>query len=262
MTPLRVRLSRAALVGPLLAIAACGGGDDDASSTTSGETTGSVTTTASTDAASGDPGAVSGTDAAVSTSAVATTTEPLGVVTTVPADSTTLPTDPDPADSTTTTAPVAAPGADWEDPEGVFNIEFPSAPTEQNLSAELDDGTVVPVTAYLAEVGGAAAIVSCVATSTADVVDVDGSLLESQSQALAQFGAEVSDSTAIELQGRPGSSTAVRSVRPVPSSAGPTSTDPASATCSSSVNPRSSPTSLPLSSIRSSSSRRPHESSD
>jgi hypothetical protein len=204
MTPLRVRLSRAALVGPLLAIAACGGGDDDASSTTSGETTGSVTTTASTDAASGDPGAVSGTDAAVSTSAVATTTEPLGVVTTVPADSTTLPTDPDPADSTTTTAPVAAPGADWEDPEGVFNIEFPSAPTEQNLSAELDDGTVVPVTAYLAEVGGAAAIVSCVATSTVDVVDVDGSLLESQSQALAQFGAEVSDSTAIELQGRPG----------------------------------------------------------
>lgn len=207
MTPRRVRLSRAALVGPLLVLAACGGGDDDASENTSGDATGETTdgaTPTATDVASDDEGAVSGTDAAVSTSTVATTTEPLGVVTTIPADSTTLPTDPDPADSTTTTAPVAAPGADWEDPQGVFTIEFPSAPTEQNLSAELDDGTVVPVTAYLAEVGGAAAIVSCVATSTADVVDVDGSLLESQSQALAQFGAEVSDSTAIELQGRPG----------------------------------------------------------
>jgi hypothetical protein len=198
MTPARVRLTRAALVGPLLALAACGGGDDDASVPA---TTGTPTTD---DRDAPTDGAVETTAATSTTTVVMATTQPLGVVTTPPADSTTVPTDPIPADSTTTTEPVAAPGPDWQDPEGVFTIEFPSAPTEQNLNAELDDGTVVPVTAYLAEVGGAAAIVSCVATSDVDVVDVDGSLLESQSQALSQFGAEVVDSSEIELQGRPG----------------------------------------------------------
>jgi hypothetical protein len=206
MAPARVRLSRAALVGPLLVLVACGGGDDDDSAAPTATDDATDTTVESTDAASADVTTTVETATAAGTTEApaATTTEPAGPVTTLPTGSTTLPVEPAPSDSTTSPAPTTAPGAGWQDPAGVFHIEFPSEPTEQNLTAELDDGTTVPVTAYLAEVGGAAAIVSCVATSDVDVVDVDGSLIESQSQALSQFGAEVVDSSEIELQGRPG----------------------------------------------------------
>lgn len=196
----RVRISRAALAGPLLVIAACGGGDDDSSAAS----TGSVTATDTGDSsATPEPAVTTGASSTtlattdVSTTAATPPTSDTASVSTT-SDSTT-------GGSTTPSTPTTTGGASdiWTDPTGVYAIDFPSDPTEQQLSVDAG-GTTVDVTAYLAEVDGAAAIVSCVDSPSGGTLDVDQSLAESQGKALDQMGAELVDSTPIELQGRPG----------------------------------------------------------
>ncbi len=182
------RLGAAAAV---VVLAACGGGDDDAAGVTTVAAAGPSTGADHPDAAPGDDRAGAhatahdgrlqrfrrSTDAP--TSASATTASPV-----------------------TTVAPVA--GDTWRDPEGVFTVAFPAEPSTQNLQAPLPDGTSLPVTAYLAEVSGAALIASCVVYPEGTVIDPTEVLDAARDGALDNVGAELVDSEPIELQGRPG----------------------------------------------------------
>lgn len=181
----------AAMAAGLLVLGACGGADDEASSaatepatapasdaaTTLAPTTGAADTTSpTTDAATtdGTTGTTArGTDAAPDeTSGVAATT-------------------------------AAAPDEPWEDPTGTFRVAFPIEPRPQESQAQVGDGTTIPVTAYLAEVAGAAAVAACV-ESGSDLSDVDANLASARDGSLAQFGAELVSDARSDLQGRPG----------------------------------------------------------
>ena len=182
-----VRLSRlAAAVTAALALAACGGDDDE-----SADSTVAVVATTAVD------GSSPATTAAVDT----TTPQTVAPVTTAPVAGTTAP-----AAAPVTAAPAGttAPAATWQDPSGTFAIAFPSEPAVQELSAPLPDGTSLPVTAYLAEVDGAAAIASCVVYPEGTTIDPTAVLDSARDGALANVGAELVDSQPIELQGRPG----------------------------------------------------------
>lgn len=178
----------ATLLAGLLALTACGGDEEaaDAVATTAagGEAAGTTATTAA------DETVAPETDAAA-------TTEP-ATTTAAPTEASTATTG---AVATPTTA--ATPAGPWEDPTGTFRIAFPAEPTAQETQAPLPDGTSIPVTAYLSEVSGAAAVAACV-ESGSDLTDVQASLEGARDGSLAQFGAEpVSDARA-DLQGRPG----------------------------------------------------------
>ena len=205
MTPGRARFARAALAAPIVLVAACGGGDDAAAPTsTPGTTIG--------DSVSGSDTSDTNATAEPATTETATgaadTTVPTTPVPTTPASSapdTSEPATSEPGTGTTApTTPETSDGGGWQDPTGTYAIDFPSDPTEQQLTADAGDGTTIPVTAYLAEFPGAAVIVSCVDSPEGRTLDDEQSLVESQTRALEQFGAELADSREIELQGRPG----------------------------------------------------------
>ena len=101
-------------------------------------------------------------------------------------------------------AATTAPTSNWQDPTGTFTIAFPAEPAVQKLQAPLPDGTSLPVTAYLAEVDGAAVIASCVVYPEGTSIDPTAVLDSARDGALANVGAELVDSQPIELQGRPG----------------------------------------------------------
>jgi hypothetical protein len=172
-----------ALVGVLVTLAACGGDDDAATGTTEpiGATTG-------------------GTDDAVTTTTVAPTT---------PAATSAAPVITDATGTAPVTAPATpaastAPAGPWSDPAGVYQAMFPVDPSVQQLQAPLPDGTTIPVTAYLAELGGATAITSCTGFPADSAIDPVPVLDAARDGALANFGGELVESAPIELQGRPG----------------------------------------------------------
>jgi FAD/FMN-containing dehydrogenase len=107
------------------------------------------------------------------------------------------------SDASAATSPLA-PGELWEDPSGTFRIAFPAEPRVQNVQAPLPDGTSLPVTAYLTEIAGAAAIASCVIYPDDTAIDEATVLDSARDGALANIGAELVDSEPIELQGRLG----------------------------------------------------------
>lgn len=170
-----------------LALAACGGGDDESADSTIA----AVATTAV------DGSMPATTAAAVSTAPTASTAP----VTTAPVVGTTAP-----GTVAITTVPVSttAPTSNWQDPTGTFTIAFPAEPAVQELQAPLPDGTSLPVTAYLAEVDGAAVIASCVVYPEGTAIDPTVVLDSARDGALANVGADLVDSQPIELQGRPG----------------------------------------------------------
>ncbi len=181
-------IAATALVGVLVTLTACGSDGDDAATTSATDTAGD------TGAEADEPDS----GAATATTAPATPTSP----------GTATPTDSGPA---VTAAPVStAPPitaivlAPWDDPTGTYRIAFPSEPSEQLLQAPLPDGTTLPVTAYLAELGGATAITSCTAFPAGSAVDPVPVLDAARDGALANFGGELVESLPIELQGRPG----------------------------------------------------------
>jgi hypothetical protein len=174
-----------------MALGACGGGDDESSGITVVDAESTVPTSSP----------VTSTAATIASTAVApaTTAPPVAPATTAPPAITVAP--------VTTGAPVttAAPGAPtWQDPTGTFAIAFPTEPTVQDLQAPLPDGTSLPVTAYLAEVEGAAVIASCVVYPEGTTIDPTMVLDSARDGALSNVGAELVDSQPIELQGRPG----------------------------------------------------------
>lgn len=170
-----------------LTLAACGGGDDESADST----VAAVVTTAV------DGSMPATTAVAVSTAPTASTAP----VTTAPVVATTAP-----VTAPVTAAPVGttAPTANWQDPTGTFTIAFPAEPAVQELQAPLPDGTSLPVTAYLAEVDGAAVIASCVVYPEGTSIDPTAVLDSARDGALANVGADLVDSEPIELQGRPG----------------------------------------------------------
>lgn len=185
-----VRASRlAAALTVTFALAGCGGGEDESADST----VAAVATTA-----------VDGSSPVTTAPAAATaTTTPATVapVTTAPMAATTA---PGTAPVTVAPAGTTAPTANWQDPTGTFAIAFPAEPAVQELQAPLPDGTSLPVTAYLAEVEGAAVIASCVVYPEGTSIDPTAVLDSARDGALANVGAELVDSQPIDLQGRPG----------------------------------------------------------
>lgn len=185
MTVRSPRLAAALTVS--FALAACGGGEDESADST----VAAVATTA-----------VDGSSPATTAATTPTTPPTVAPATTAPVAATTAP-----GTAPVTTAPVAAttaPTPNWQDPTGTFTIAFPAEPAVQNLQAPLPDGTSLPVTAYLAEVDGAAVIASCVVYPEGTSIDPTAVLDSARDGALANVGAELVDSQPIELQGRPG----------------------------------------------------------
>lgn len=169
-------MKRSLLVTSLFAVAlsACGGSSDDASSTTVPATTVPATTVPAT------------------TPATTPTTSP--PATSPPASSA-------PATNPATTAPESV---RFEDPAGVYAVEFPAEPVAQQLDVPLPDGTTLPITAYLGDVPDGALISNCVEFQEAGVVDPATVLVDARDGALANVGATLDASTDIELQQRPG----------------------------------------------------------
>jgi hypothetical protein len=168
----------------LVSLAACGGGDDETAATVE-----SATAESSAPGASGDTSAGEGDDATQSSDAGTTASSDTAAI--AVADATTTP---------VTMAPLVR----WSDPSGTYRVAFPAEPTEQSIQADLPDGSTLPVTAYLAEVNGAAAITSCVPYPEGTIFDVPALLDSARDGALSNLGAELVDSEDIELQGRPG----------------------------------------------------------
>lgn len=177
-------IAATALVGVLVTLTACGGDDGAATDTTdpapmaTGESDGDAATTTAT---------VPSTAAATTSTDSAAVTAPATAPATTPA-----------------TTPATAPAGPWNDPAGVYQVAFPSEPSVQQLQAPLPDGTSLPVTAYLAELGGATAITSCTAFPDGSTVDPVPVLDAARDGALANFGGELVESGPIERQGRPG----------------------------------------------------------
>ncbi len=183
-------IAATAFVG-VFTLTACGSGDGDDAATTS------VTDTTDGTPAEGDQ---PDSDAATA-STTATTPAASEPATSAPSGS-----DPAVTAAPASTAPpvttiVLAP---WDDPTGTYRAAFPADPSEQQLQAPLPDGTSIPVTAYLAELGGATAITSCTAFPDGSNVDPVPVLDAARDGALANFGGELVESDPIELQGRDG----------------------------------------------------------
>lgn len=184
-----------AVAGALCVLAACGGDEGEAGPTSEAPATTTATTVP---------------ESTTEPSTVPDTTAPAtSVATTLAAPaSTTVPTDPSATTAATpvatTTAGTTASGGSWQDPDGVYHLDFPTEPTQTELQVPLPDGSTIPVTAYVAELEGAAAISSCVAYPDGTIVDATAALEGAREGALTNIGADLVDSEAIELQGRPG----------------------------------------------------------
>jgi hypothetical protein len=171
----------------LVSLAACGGGDDETAATDESAT--AESTESSAPGASGDTSVSEGDDATQSSDAGTTASSDTAAIAVTDA---------------TTTPVTMAPLVRWSDPSGTYRVAFPAEPTEQSIQADLPDGSTLPVTAYLAEVNGAAAITSCVPYPEGTTFDVPALLDSARDGALSNLGAELVDSEDIELQGRPG----------------------------------------------------------
>jgi hypothetical protein len=173
----------AAVAAAAVALTACGG-DDETIDTVAESGTASTTAPATVPVTSVPT--IAAVTTAPATTVAATAVPPATTVAT-PVSATGAP--------ATTAAPTA--GGKWQDPGGVFAVAFPAEPSTQNLQAPLPDGTSLPVTAYLAEVDGAAAIASCVVYPEGSVIDPTPVLESARDGALTNVGAELVDSQPI-----------------------------------------------------------------
>jgi hypothetical protein len=163
----------------LFTASACGGSDSNGA--------GSADTTEGADRTAPD------TTAAETTAADTTAPETTAAETTAPDT------------SVDDTAPDTGEAVQFVDPDGNFAVAFPSEPEEQSIEAPLPDGSTLPATLYASSTAdGSAQIASCSEYPSDYVLDPTTSLEGAQNGAIGNLGGELTSSTPIELQGRPG----------------------------------------------------------